>query len=66
MLERNILFEELCHDLQVEMFGVFVLVVILNDNEWYNWYLFDSPMGVINILVGMGCEYYFYPSDLDW
>ena len=59
-------FNVLCHDVQFEMFGVFVLVVILNENEWYNWYVFYFPMGGINILVGMGGEYSFYPIDLDW
>ena len=54
------------HDVQVEMFGVFVLVVIQNENEWYNLYISDILMGGINILVGMGGEYSFYPIDLDW
>ena len=54
------------HDVKVEMFGMFVLVVILNENEWYNLYLFDLTMGGINILVGMGGEYSIYPIYLDW
>ena len=53
------------HDVQVEMFGLYVLVVIMNENELYNLYLFDFPMGGINILVGVGGEYSFYPIDLD-
>ena len=47
-------FHVLCHDLRVEMCGVFVLVVILNENERYNLYLFDFPMVVINISVAYG------------
>ena len=56
----------LCHDLQVEIFGLFVLVVIMIENEWYKWYVFDLPTVVINILVGMGGEYSFYLIDLEW
>ena len=43
------------------MFGLFVLVVILNENELYNYYPFDFPMGGINILLGWGVNIPFIP-----
>ena len=52
------------HDVKVEMFDVYVLVVILNENKWYNLTVFDFPMGGINIFLGWGGEYSFYPINL--
>ena len=52
------------HDVKVEMFDVHVLVFILNENKLYNLIVF-FPMGGINILLGWGGEYYFYPIYLE-
>ena len=48
------MFHVLCHDVQVEIFGLFVLVFIMIENEWHNRYVFDFLMGVINIFDGDG------------
>ena len=56
------------HDVKDEMFDVYVLVVILNENKLYSLTLFDFPMGGINILLGWGVNipFLFISNDNDW
>ena len=41
-----------CYVVRVEIFGLFVLVFILSENEWHIRYVFDIQVGVINIFDG--------------
>ena len=53
------------YDVKVEMFDVYVLVFILNENKWYSLIVL-FPYGWAQHFDGMGGEYYFYHIYLEW